>query len=421
MTKKFYMCIVWMLVIVAGLALVSCVGTDIMPGGKSKAAPAGEAYPPAAADKGAPYYFMSVATSNFQMPGGGQSGGGLGGFLAGKVMGAMTGPQRTLNLKLNSKPAPAGTPAAAHDTPAGSNLGRLPLVTPVHAATTSQKEEATPWQTPGQEEKPEPQKIKMYWGCTPIVPSGQPKVFDTAKMSSAQAMKMMSGRTITRLDQPSERPGWVYAEWPNAESSFDVPDNASLAGQQLVHGNYIPHLTFQLGPNYDFMAPVEFEPVTSGLDEAITLTWKSIPSAEGYFIMAVGNSDKTKETVIWTSSMVYEPGFGLLDYIPTSRVKRLIKESVVMGPDKTSCTIPKGVFAGMDAAFVQFIAYGSDYYAAYPPASKTPDWRVMGQYKSTGTLMLGQQAQAAPAAKPEKKEEQEEGGGLMQSIKGIFN
>jgi hypothetical protein len=232
----------------------------------------------------------------------------------------------------------------------------------------------------------------------------------------------------------------IYAEWPNKESSIEVPRDSSLQGSQFVHGNYLPDMKFSIDRMHDFMAPVEFTSVKGELAESIRFSWKDIPTAIGYFATAMGHSEKTGETIIWSSSELPDPGFGLMNYLPSTDVRKFIKEKVVMGPDTTSCSIPKGIFRDSEGGMVQFIAYGEDMYASYPPKPKDPKtpwdliWSVKLRLKSTGmTTLTGADAEASePKNSAEKEddrsssegrksdEEEKDSTKTLKKIKGIF-
>ena len=53
-------------------------------------------------------------------------------------------------------------------------------------------------------------------------------------------------------------------------------------------------MKFAVGERHDFMAPVEFTSVTGGLADSIQFQWKKIPTAIGYFAMAIGHNDKDR-------------------------------------------------------------------------------------------------------------------------------
>jgi len=182
------------------------------------------------------------------------------------------------------------------------------------------------------------------------------------------------------------------------------------------------------------MSPVELS-MKGNLSESVKFSWKNIPTAIGYFAMAIGRNEKTDETIIWSSSDVQETGFGLMDYLPSSDVRRFIKEKVVMDTKITSCNIPKGIFKDAPG-MLQFIAYGEDMHAVHPPKPKDPKqewdiiWTAKVRLKSTGMISLMDSEERSGRKTKESKEEeesssrkektQEEPESPIKKLKGIF-
>jgi hypothetical protein len=372
-------------------------------------------------------YWVNVATQNMSIPGMPQEGmSGLQGMIVGKMAGM--GPKRSLLLQLNSPKTPPAGPEATHDIPPGLNMGKtLPLLIPERAKPARSGEEP--------ERKMEKPKVRMlfYWGCGETVRQGQPKVLDTEKMSMPEFGKAMSGRTGSGQTPPSQRAGWAYAEWPNQKDRQDVPKGSSLSGDHFIHGNYTPDIKFAVGERHDFMAPVEFTSVTGGLTDSITFQWKKIPTAIGYFAMVSGQIEKTGETVIWSSSDAPDPGYGLMSYLPPADVNRFIRDKVVMGPDVTSCSVPRGIFKDANGAALQFIGYGDEMNIAYPPKPRDSTkpheyiWAVKLRNKSTGMLPIGmgegkaeRGKQEAQPAEPKRGESPDPVQDTINKMKGIL-
>lgn len=372
-------------------------------------------------------YWVSAATQNLSIPGMSQGEmTGLQGMILGKMAGV--GPKRTLLLQLGAPGTPPAAPEATHDIPPGLEMGKtLPLLIP-------ERERPARGEEP-QERKAEKPRVRMlfYWGCSEAVRPGQPRVLDTEKMSMADFGKAMAGRSASGQVPPSARAGWAYAEWPNRQDQKEVPKSGSLAGAHFVHGNYSPDIKFSVGEKHDFMAPVEFTSVRGGLADSIAFEWKTIPTAIGYFAMAVGHSEKTGETILWSSSDAQEPGYGLMGYLPPADVNRFIRDRVVMGPAVTSCRIPRGIFKEAGGAALQFIGYGDELNIAWPPKPKDPKipheyvWAVKLRNKSTGMLPLGQEGagQERPAKEKQPAEERPESPTdkmkkTLDTIRGLF-
>lgn len=382
-------------------------------------------------------YWVSVATQNLLIPGMPQDA-----LSAGLFGGKMTGgPSRSLILQLSSPQPEPADPLAAHDIPPGQRMGdTLPLVIPF----VSGKERGEYKEGAEHFEKPR-LRMLIYWGCSEDVKPGQPRVIDTEKLSPVEFGKALSGRSPSPQYPPALRTGWVYSEWPNEKSRFPVPEGSSLKGEHFVHGNYSPDIRFTIGERQDFMSPVEFTAIKGGLSDSIKFRWRSIPNAVGYFATAIAHNEKNGDMIIWTSSEVPEPGYGLMDYLPSADVRRFIKEKAVMPPGITGCNIPKGIFRESEGAMLQFIAYGEELNLAYPPKPKDPKkawdplWTVKVRLKSTGMAPIGNSLHSSesPALdgngeqsgksrepderQPDDKQKDKEGSGSpLNVIKGLF-
>jgi hypothetical protein len=175
-----------------------------------------------------------------------------------------------------------------------------------------------------------------------------------------------------------------------------------------------------------------------------TSSRRSIGNAQGYFLQAMGHRESTGEMIIWTSSEVQDTGWGLMTWLPNDFLRRMIAEKVVLPPDVTNCTVPKDVFAGVEGAMVQTIAYGEELSLVHPPRPADPKiaweqiWTVKVRVKSTGMVPLGmgdgdadagrnrgrvQSRQQAPTqAPPESKPPNplDDAADAVNKLKGIF-
>jgi hypothetical protein len=259
-----------------------------------------------------------------------------------------------------------------------------------------------------QQEKPR-FRMLIYWGCSEEVRKGQPRVLDTEKMNPADFGKAMSGIRATHQYPPSPRSGWIFADWPNRKNRTEVPKDSSLPGDHFVHGNYVPDIRFAIGTRHDFMAPVEFTSTSGTLADPIRFDWREIPTAIGYYSVAMGNNDRDGEMIIWSSSEIPDASFGLMDYLTPGDVQKFIKEKIVMPPGTTTCTIPRGIFKDTGGPMLQFIGYGDELNLIYPPKPKDPKlpwnpiWSVKERLKSTGMLMLGQGDERRPSRSRDQK------------------
>ena len=326
-------------------------------------------------------YWVDVATNNSSIPG---MPGGLGGMV-GSMMGMGGGPQKSLDLWLYSRNAKPASPEATHDIPPALNMGpTLPLMLP-------RVEKAPPSEdgTPGKMEKPKARML-FYWGCGESVRPGQPKVADTEKMSLVQFGQAMKGRSAP--DRGPWGPG--RAVWPNEKSTQQVPRRARCrATTSSTATTRRRSSSVSASSRISWTRSSSQRRVTPA--ESVKLEWQTIPTATGYFLMAIGHRQANGEMIIWTSSEVQDSGFGLMTYLPNDFVRKLIGEKVILPPSARSCAIPKGIFEGADGTMVRMIAYGEELNLAQPPrpsdpkANWEPIWTAKVRVKSEGMTFLG--------------------------------
>ncbi len=374
--------------------LTSCISG--LPTPALSSLPPVETAPPAKYTKGSPSYVMLFHTMTSSMSSSGSVPSVAG--VMGGLLGA--GDSRMVNLRMVSHPGPAvGAPRAHHMIPPGMNMGQyLPLLPPEKEKPA--QHEARPGR--GGEEKPERMVIRIYWGCGEKVRQGQPRIIDTARMKGRSmpalimgaASQGAGGERFRRGGAGALKPGWVEVLWPNREDSRQVPSSASLAGGHFIHGNFLPHIRFTMDAGHDIMEKLALNAEKTSLKDAVPITWKKIPTAIGYHLMAFAYSDARKEIVIWTSSENPDVNVGG-EFLDTPVVKKHIAAKVIMPADRDRCVIPGGIFDGMDMVVLTGTAWGDDYWASEPPRpvrppkNWKPDWVVKGQFLSTGSLMLG--------------------------------
>jgi len=330
-------------------------------------------------------YWMSIDTAS------GMGAGGAMGMMA-SMMGRGEAAQRTMHLQLGSSQSASGEPKAGHDIPPGLNMGQtLPLVSPKRAPETPGRETDLPEGV----EKPKG-RMKIYWGCGNDVRSGQPIVIDFAKIAAGEQAVNIPAVRVSVPTGPAPGRSRTYGDWPNPEDTKPVPANASLRGDHVIKGNYSPDIRFPIGERHDFMAPVSFAPLQKTASGGMSVQWKPIPTATGYFAFAMGATQGAEDIVLWSSSEIADTGGALFNYIPPGEVARLIREKVVMSPQTTECTVPGQVVKEMGTPFLRFIAYGDELNLVHPPRPQDPTqpweqiWAVKVRLKSTAGLMLAE-------------------------------
>ena len=100
------------------------------------------------------------------------------------------------------------------------------------------------------------------------------------------------------------------------------------------------------------------------------------------------------EMLLWSSSEQPDTGFGLFDYQTNPAVERWVEDKVVLEPNATRCSVPKGVLPA-EGAMPRLIAYGPELNLVHPPrpadarAAWIPQWAVKLRLKSMATSMAG--------------------------------
>ena len=87
---------------------------------------------------------------------------------------------------------------------------------------------------------------------------------------------------------PSPETSATYGVWPNERSRTTVPPSGSLVGHHTVQGDYSPQIDFTLGPDHDFLGPLNLSAGEKTPAGATRLTWASVGGATGYFAFLVG-------------------------------------------------------------------------------------------------------------------------------------
>jgi hypothetical protein len=263
------------------------------------------------------------------------------------------------------------------------NMGPvLPLVTPRREPVARAERDM-----PEGMEKPRGRML-LYWGCGENLRAGQPVVIDFAGLAEGRTPPNMVSRRVAHPSGPAFGRSKSYGDWPNAERPRPVPADASLRGEHLIRGNYSPEIRFAL--DKDFLDKVEL--AASGN----RVRWNAIPNVTGYFATLYG-AQSENEIVFWSSSELQEMGSALMDYLPPAEVARLVREKVVMEPKTVECTVPGEVVKKAGTPFLNFIAYGEEANFVQPPRPQDPKvaweprWAAKVRFKSTGSLLLGEQ------------------------------
>ena len=291
---------------------------------------------------------------------------------------------------------------AAQRIPAGLKLGeKLPLL-PVIPEKVSE-EKASPG---GSADYEAPKgRILFYWGCSPTVRAGQPRIVDLSKMSADSAGAFGSAFSGRFAPDRGAKVRAGYDVFPNERDQRSVPRDGSVVGEHQVMGDAIPDsFRFNLGPGHDLMPAIELQS-QGGLSDSVSLSWIPVTNAKAYFLHAMGAQGD--DMIFWSSSEVPDTGFGLFDYLSNSTIDKWTSERVLLGANVTQCAVPKGIMAGRggssrrggddSGAMLRMIAYGGEHGFVHPPRPTDPkvpwdqEWSVRLRVKSQTMAMLGEE------------------------------
>lgn len=372
--------------------------------------------------------YIDVATHNMAgMPDMGGMLGGLGGFMAKRMGGAETGNPtyptargtggmtgQYLDIALHNALKPG---AEAQDLiPDGLDLGKSLTLIPIEPSKSTEGS-TQPGKIPDIEVK-----ITEYWGCGAAVRPGQPKVA-TFKLKGGnkaidpknpiggmQGVDFQSTGSLSKgLYVPDRdidlKPGWVY--WPNRKHGKQVPSGARLAGEHRITGDGVPaSMQFQVEQSADFMPKLALRTQGEATD-AVGLSWPSVDRARAYFISGMHMQvlgENAYALTVWSSAEGPGAGNALHAYLSGSYLDKWLKQKILLPASATTCTIPKGIFAGPSSmeggqmtmpGMLMMTAYGPESWITYPPKPAdpkqpwNPEWSVRLRAKSTATAMLG--------------------------------
>ena len=370
--------------------------------------------------------YIDVLTHNMAgMPDMGGMMGGLGGFMARRMggdagkptypttrTGGMTGQYLDIALHNSLKPGIE----AADQIPGGLKLGKSLTLIPIDPTKPTQGS------TPPGRIPDVTVKITEYWGCGASVRKGQPKVASfTIKggnksidpnnpMGSMQGVDFQQSGSLSKTIPVQDRdidlkPGWVY--WPNRKHGKQVPNGARLAGDHRITGDGIPaSMQFQVQETADFMPKLALR--TQGeMTDAIGLSWPTVERARGYHITGMHMQvlgENSYAMTLWSSAEVPGAGQDLHTNLSAGQLDKWLKQKVLLASTATSCTIPKGIFAGTSnvegqqatmPGMLSMTAYGPESWITYPPKPAdpklpwNPEWSVRLRARSSASAILG--------------------------------
>lgn len=351
-------------------------------------------------------YWMDVSTGEMAgMPSmpfgmGGLMGGGSGSAAFGNAEGGAPGRWADLAVYNRDKP---GAVRAEQAVPPGMNVGRsIPLMIEPRGVSS-----------PGNWEKPQMERfrINFYWGCGQTIRAGQPRVFEITPGGQIRYDDFMQGRAERDRGAGSNNQA---SYWPNKRNRREIGPNGSMVGEHVVTGDVPASLRFTVPPEQDFMAPMRLR--TAGeLAGPIQVSWGAVPRARSYMVTAMGMKNEGRELTIWSASEVPDSGGGMIGFLSPANITRFLNEKALLPASQTTCTIPRGVFSGMEMGFVNAVAHGPELNIVYPPRPADPrtpwvqEWTVRMRSKSQSMAMVGMDMGAMAGSERGQEQGQQQG------------
>jgi hypothetical protein len=364
---------------------------------------------------------FGIPNMSQMMQGGGGMGAAMGAMFGGGKKGedtneflrTQTGLEgRWLDVTLRTSQNPQ-LAEAAQAVPQGLGLApSLKLQTPPKAEPAPRDDEEPKFDY----ERPKG-KLYLYWGCGAEVREGQPKVLDLATATPQELGQFFQARHAT---QRGAHVATGRPVWPSRDDRRLVPASGSLVGEHAFSGQGVPEsFRFAIPAMQDFMPEIALKQQEQ--NGAYVLTWQALETARAYFISAMGaRAGGDVEMVLWTSSELPDSGFGLMDYQTNPSVDKWLQEKVLLPPQTTTCTVPKGIFSEESAGMLRMIAYGNELNLIDPPRPADPQvawepvWSVKVRVKSVANAMLGIDMSEMRGDKGGKPSGTEEAGGKPQ-------
>jgi hypothetical protein len=300
-------------------------------------------------------------------------------------------PMRKLNVRLWSPGIAPDDATATLAIPAGLKLGpelNLDIYRP-------KAEVAEGGEGGGEGGAPAQQQftIKLYWGSSPTVRPGQPIIITTGTMTAseratiqAQAAKARAAARASAGGEYFYKPDWTTAYWPTKKQPGKILPGAALPGHYELTTNYTGNVAIDVPQNVDFLGGFEItNPQLNAyppLDQAIAFQWKPMANLLGSHMRIFGMVG-TNTLIMWSSSEIREGMDIDWDYMQMADVLKLVNSTVMMGPERTDCTVPAGIFQDCDMVNLQWLGYGRG--TALETGQPLP--RV--QTKTSLMLMLG--------------------------------
>lgn len=199
----------------------------------------------------------------------------------------------------------------------------------------------------------------QFWGCSATILKGQPAVYK----GSVQGGEVKWTGGSSGYTDPMKLTG--------------VNEQSKIPGTYHIKISYLGDVTIDMTEAQQFLDPLVLvepsAPEAVDTSKAINVSWKPVPRAQGYSVMATGKNAKGK-TVFWENAK------GATSSWYTHGVAGAVKAGKLKSPQDCSCIVPAGIFKGQ----VTLMVNGYSAEAKGKGVLTTYGWA-----QSTGTAMVG--------------------------------
>jgi hypothetical protein len=228
--------------------------------------------------------------------------------------------------------------------------------------------------------------IKIYWGSSPTVKPGQPKIIKIGELTDEQrAAAETKMREAAAQGGYFYKPDWTTAHWPTEKQPGKIDPEASLLGEFALTTNYTGNVSITAPEGVDFLEAFTLSSPTTeespDLAEALPIEWEAIPHALGLHAGITGFEGRNT-IVMWTSSEVL-PDDGMMpdmDYLEMAQVRDYVAEGFMMAGDATEATVPEGIFEKCAMPMLMMVGYG--------PGASLPEGQPLPRIQTKTTLMM---------------------------------
>lgn len=295
---------------------------------------------------------------------------------------------RRLELALGSPLRPDGRARAEHVVPAGLGLGaaiRLATPEPMANVRAAPPARALPRQSAP---RPGAGHVRIYWGCGDHVRRGQPLTINEADLRQGRGPPALAAWPFRRPAPPDDRNAATFGQWSSIPNRAVFPPGASLAGDHLLRGNYIPDIRFTLAPGQDFLPPILLTADRPRASGAVEIAWQPVAGARGFFLKAT-QLDPDGALVWWTSSERPFSNYWSFFYLAPSDLARMLRSRMLLRPSAIRCVVPAEIVRRPGSTVVNVHALGPEVDIG-DPVPGAPAWTVKLHTLATYSGRLGQ-------------------------------